>query len=329
RVSVIGPARNEERNIAHCLDSILALDYPTDSLELIVVDDRSSDATNSIVKRYARKHSHIVLHTINSDGEKNLQGKPGALDAGISIATGEILLMTDADCRVHPRWVRSHVNEYVHHNADMVCAYTLIDGGTLFSKMQAVEWNSTHTMASAGVYYKQYLGCFGNNLSISRTCYDALGGYSSIPFSITEDLALMQEAGRHHCAIRYICSQESSVTTQPILTLKEYLTQHKRWVHGGQQLGWRATVFVLTSAILWIGLGATLYTESYAMFLAIALTRLIGDGLINIPALFVLRRKELIPYIAPAILFFTLLELILPFLLIDRTIVWKGQEFKQ
>lgn len=328
KVSIIIPARNEEQNIGICLNSIVALNYPKEYLEVIVVDDRSSDATSEIVIRYIEQHSHISLIRIENDGEKNLQGKAGALEKGISKANGEIILMTDADCIVDSQWVRSHVNEYAHSPVAMVCAFTLINGSTLFENMQAVEWNTTHTMASAAVYYKQYLGCYGNNLSIRKSVYDEIGGYTSIPFSVTEDLALMHEVGRRDLSIRYVCSPDSSVTTHPIASLGDYIQQHKRWAQGGKQLGWKATVFVMTSALLWIGLAVSLFTSSYYLFLTIALTRLLGDFIVNIPSLVTLRRTSFIPYIVPAIIFFTILELVLPFLLIDRTITWKGQKFR-
>jgi cellulose synthase/poly-beta-1,6-N-acetylglucosamine synthase-like glycosyltransferase len=328
KVSIIIPARNEEHNIGICLDSIVSLSYHKDYLEVIVVDDRSSDATSDIVKRYVEQYNYISLLRIVHNGEKNLQGKAGALEKGISKATGELILMTDADCVVDRQWVQSHVNEYAESPVSMVCAFTLINGTNLFENMQAVEWNTTHTMASASVYYKKYLGCYGNNLSIRKSVYDEIGGYTSIPFSVTEDLALMHEVGKRNMAIRYICSPVSSVTTHPVTSLRDYVQQHKRWAQGGKQLGWKATVFVMTSALLWVGLAVSLLTSSYYLFFTIALTRLIGDFIINIPSLVTLRRTSYIPYIVPAIIFFTILELVLPFLLIDRTITWKGQKFR-
>ena len=327
-VTVIVPARNEEMNIVPCLESLIALDYPADRMELIVVNDRSTDSTAAVLTMQKQRFANLRIVTINDDGDKNLRGKAGALDKGIEIAKGEIILLTDADCEVHPGWVKSHTAQYAEPSVSMVCAYTLINGKTLFHKMQSVEWNSTHTMASAGVYFKQYLGCYGNNMSFRKSAYDAVGGYRSIPFSVTEDLALLQVLGKHKFTIRYLCSIESSVTTYPLNTLREYLAQHKRWTIGAQQLGIRAVVFVLSSAALWTGLITSLILLDWVWFAVILIVRVAEDFVINYPSLRILKRNHLLIYNIPAVLFFTLLELVLPLFLIDQTIRWKGQSFK-
>ncbi|MGA9323438.1 MAG: glycosyltransferase, partial [Xanthobacteraceae bacterium] len=64
RVTVIIPARDEETNIGHCLEGLLAQDYPASRMRVIVVDDQSVDATAAIVRRFARQHPQITL--INS-----------------------------------------------------------------------------------------------------------------------------------------------------------------------------------------------------------------------------------------------------------------------
>lgn len=327
-VSIIIPARNEELNLVECIESVFSVDYPREKFEVIIVDDRSSDSTPSLLLMQQFRFPNLITARINSDGEKNLQGKAGALDYGIQRAKGEILLFTDADCTVHTQWVREHAKVYQDSKVAMVCAFTLIDGNNLFQKIQSVEWISTHTMASASVYYKQFLGCFGNNLSIKTTMYKQLGGYASIPFSVTEDLALMQQVGKQRQTIRYLCSIESSVKTKPCISFTEYLQQHKRWVRGATQLGWRATVFVSTSMAFWVGLALSIITLHPWWFFGFLTLRLIGDYVVNAPTLSLLKRNYLLIYSFPTVIFFSLLELSLPFMLLDPTISWKGQKLK-
>ncbi len=327
-VSVIVPARNEEHCIVHCIESLAALNYPSELLECIVVNDRSSDMTGTIAAMQQHRFPALKVLHIERDGEKNLQGKAGALEYGIRASKGEIIVMTDADCIVDPEWVRSHVEAYGMADVGMVCAYTLIDGQSTFAKMQAVEWTSTHTMASSALHFKQYLGCYGNNLSIHRRAYDAVGGYASIPFSVTEDLALLHAVTKQGFRARYLCSRESSVHSRALETLSEYVSQHKRWAIGGRQLGLRAVVFVITSALFWMGIAAAVWNGSWLWLVLILLTRVVDDIAINAPALHIFRRRSLLPFMVPAVLFFSLLELVLPFLLIDGTTKWKGQVFK-
>lgn len=326
-VSIVIPARNEQHRIGRCLESLIRVKYPPELLEIIVVNDRSTDDTHSVVSLYMERMPLLRLVDVHQGGSGNLRGKAGALDEGIRQARGSIVLLTDADCAVHPLWVHAHVALYANPQVGMVCGYTLIDGSSLFANYQAVEWNTTHTMASAGVHYRQYLGCFGNNMSIRRSVYTALGGYAAIPFSVTEDLALLQAVGAQGWQIRYVCSLESSVETEPCQTLREYLLQHQRWVHGAKRLGWRAYMFVISTVAYWIGMIAALLNLQWGLAMGIVSMRIGADYLLNTPPMLRLHRHRLLWWIAPTSLLFGVLELCLPFLALTRSIRWKDQIF--
>ncbi len=327
-VSIVVPARNEEHRIARCLESLAALEYPSDRLEIIVVDDRSTDRTAAVVATYAGRIPGLRVLSLTEPRGGNLRGKAGALDFGILHARGEIILLTDADCAVDPHWVHAHVAAYRSSDVAMVCAYTLVAGNNPFARFQAVEWNTTNTMASAGVYYRQFLGCFGNNMSIRRQVYCRLGGYQAIAFSVTEDLALLQAVGRAGFAVAYLCSRESCVETEACATLGEYIQQHQRWVHGAKALGWRAYTFVATTLLYWLGVLASVAAGSWLLAAAIVLARLSADAVLNIPSLVRLGRRDLVWWIFPTTLAFGFLELSLPFLALSRSIRWKDQVFE-
>lgn len=327
-VSIIVPARNEESTIGECVASLLNVDYPEHKLQIIIVNDRSTDSTEAVLANMQERFGRLHIVHIRHDGEKNLRGKAGALDVGFQAATGDIVVLTDADCRVPPGWVRSHARQYKDPDVGLVCANTLVSGSTFFARIQAVEWYSLNTMASAAVYFKQHLGCYGNNMSVRRSVYNGIGGYEAIPFSVTEDLALLQAVAANGFTARYLCTPESSVTTLALHTMAEYIAQHKRWAFGGQRLGVRAVVFVATSLALWGGIFAAVTTGEWHWLALILAMRVAEDVLIIAPSLHTLRGMRLLPYTVPAVLFFTLLELSLPFLIIDRTVQWKDQSFK-
>jgi cellulose synthase/poly-beta-1,6-N-acetylglucosamine synthase-like glycosyltransferase len=105
-VSVIIPARDESKNIANCIQSLIESDYPEDCFEIIVVNDRSSDNTAAIVENIiSQTKISIRLHNITEENyfeNSTLIGKPRALKEGIDIAKGDYFLLTDADCIVQP-----------------------------------------------------------------------------------------------------------------------------------------------------------------------------------------------------------------------------------
>ena len=109
KVSVLIPSRDEERNIAPCLEAVLAQDYPKDLLEIIVINDRSTDATASIVRRYQQTDSRIHLIEAGSNTE-GLGPKKNALQSGIRASTGSIIITTDADCTPPEKWISTMVS---------------------------------------------------------------------------------------------------------------------------------------------------------------------------------------------------------------------------
>jgi cellulose synthase/poly-beta-1,6-N-acetylglucosamine synthase-like glycosyltransferase len=258
----------------------------------------------------------------------NLRGKPGALQAGIDITKGNIILMTDADCTVNPNWIRKMIATYQNDKVGLTASLTNIKGNRIFDKIQAVEWIYMHTMASAGIGLGVPLGCYGNNYSVRKSDYEAVGGYKSIKFSVTEDLALLQAINNNNRQVRYLVDEGSVVDTLPCVTFGEYLKQRHRWAIGGLNLGFKAFVFVASSGAFWGGIMTALITSHIPWLIIILSVRLVCDFLLIYPTLAKIKKEALSMWVLPSIYFFTLMELIVPFLVIKKTVVWKNQVFR-
>lgn len=328
-VSVIVPARNEEKNIRACVESLFASQTHGISFEVIVVNDRSEDRTGDIL--VALQQEYLALRVIQTDvhaaSSLNLKGKTRALDQGIRSAQGQYILMTDADCTVSPTWISSMVESFRETDASLVAAFSLMKPTSFFAALQAVEWTHNHTLASAGVAWKQPLGCFGNNLAIKRTVYEQLGGYTAIPFSVTEDLALLQAVHRTGQTITYRCSADSKIYTLPCETISEYIKQHHRWVNGARALGGRQHLFVFTIFALWVGIVGSIILENYVGAIFLLALRMVADSFLIISSLRVLKDYKLIYYTPICTLCMAVIELFLPFLLLKPSVTWKGQVF--
>jgi len=328
-VSVIVPARNEENHIRQTVESIFASDYPADKYELIVIDDRSGDATPGILEELKKSVSNLNVLTITDDSQKNnLKGKPGALNAGILKSRGEIIVMTDADCTVHKSWLRAMVATYSNPNVGLTASCTNVKGERVFDRIQAVEWIYLVTMASAGIGLKMPLGCYGNNYSIRRSDYDAVGGYSNIKFSVTEDLALLQAVHNHGRDVRYLIDHRSVVHTLGVPDFSAYLNQHHRWAIGGLELGWKAFVFIVSSVALWTGIAASLLSANFLLCLWLFIGRLLMDSILILPTILKIKDYKLIKWLPLSAVCFSLAELIVPVLLLKKKVVWKGQVFR-
>ncbi len=188
-VSVVIPARNEERNLEHALQSVLALDYP--DLEIIVVNDRSTDATGAILARMLGRDARLAVVTIESLPAGWI-GKPYALHTGAQHAQGEYILFTDADIVFHPSALRKAV---AHAQANGFDHVTLIPEGTMPGSFL------TTVSATFGMFMfiifkpwkardpqsRRYMGIGAFNL-IRTSVYRVLGGHGPVALRPDDDL---------------------------------------------------------------------------------------------------------------------------------------------
>ncbi len=328
-VSVVIAAKDEEENIERCVRSVANCNYPTDKYEIIVINDRSTDKTAEILEKLKTEINNLTYYTVESNEQKdNIPGKAGALHFGIQRSQGEIILVTDADCTVHPNWIYSHTQQYTDPDLGFVASFTYIKAKSFFEYLQSIEWIYMHTMAMGGIAFSQPLGCYGNNISFRRSAYDCVGGYKKIPFSVTEDLALQQAIHKAGYRVGYFISPQCIVETQPMKKFSEYIRQHHRWARGGTKLGWRAVIFVASSFAIWLGLILFSIQGNLQGATLIFLTRIIGDSLLSIPPHLILKKYKNLLDLMPSIIFFIIMELIVPFLLLKRDVKWKGQIIK-
>ena len=333
-ISVIIPARNEENNIENCINSVLNSNYPTELFEIIVVNDRSDDATLTIVEKIAAIHNTKIkiCNILTQTANPNLKGKPGAIKIGIDNAAGELLLMTDADCIVNKNWIYTTVQHFIdakEENIGMICSYTNVISNNLFHYFQAAEWYYMHTFACAGIGLNTILGCFGNNIAITKTAYNKIGGYESLKFSVTEDYILLKAISDAGFSIRYLCLEDTIVETLPVNSFKEYMLQRKRWAVGGMNLGIKAFLYVASSIALWIAIIMSAITGNWYLLIISCLLRFLGDCVILFPIFDTLKTKYLKKWIPLSVCFYCVIEILLVFMITNRKVYWKGQIFNE
>ena len=103
-VSVVIPVRNRPQGIRACLDSLLALDYPRDRLEIVVIDDASTDDTPSVVASYGREALKLIVQEVN-------RGQSECRNVGARASTGEVVAFIDSDCIADTEWLRNLVQD--------------------------------------------------------------------------------------------------------------------------------------------------------------------------------------------------------------------------
>ncbi len=191
-VSVIVPARNEERQIEACVRSLLSMRYPR--LEVIVVDDRSDDATASIVERIARDDDRVRL-VRGEELPAGWIGKPWALEQGTRVARGAWLLFTDADTEHEPASIGAAL---VYARERGLDALSLLTEQTMITPAErivlpSILWTiafGTGPLDDVNDPARENALFNGQYILIARSAYDAIGGHRAVRGEIAEDLEL-------------------------------------------------------------------------------------------------------------------------------------------
>jgi chlorobactene glucosyltransferase len=212
RVSVVLPARNEADNIGPCLESLLTQTYT--NYEVIVVDDNSEDETHDIVARYAHNDPRVIL----VDGKMlphGWNGKQFACHQGVQRATGELLLMTDADVRHAPESIARAVGQLQHAGADFLSGYVRQDLRT-FGELLIVPM--TYIMTSlmlplrllASRLFPSFGFAIGQYVLVRREALEKVGGYESVKDSLVEDMSLSQVVRAAGIKTIFVDAQDSA-----------------------------------------------------------------------------------------------------------------------
>jgi cellulose synthase/poly-beta-1,6-N-acetylglucosamine synthase-like glycosyltransferase len=330
RVSVIIAARNEEMNIRRCLDAVVQLRYPHELLEVIIVNDRSTDATADIVLEYAARCQFLKL--LNAQpGSGHLHGKANALSQAFAVATGEVIMMTDADCAVSPGWVDDTVKYYTDDSVGIVPGFTAIRASRIFEAMQTLDWFALFSVAAGANRIGFPVTAVGNNLSVRKKAYDAVGGYEGIPFSITEDYALFHAVTSQ---TRYTASfpldPETLVESEPCVTWRELYNQRKRWFMGGRDMNAQSVILFAVAWLFHAGMLAAFFVFPLSTAVLAAVLKIGADFILALPTLFTFRRWELLPVFPVYELYYFLYVLIFPVVVLGGSgkVVWKERSFR-
>jgi cellulose synthase/poly-beta-1,6-N-acetylglucosamine synthase-like glycosyltransferase len=226
-VTVVIPAYNEEIGITATVSSIAASDYP--NLEIIVVDDGSTDATAQHVRDL--KISGVTLVTQHN------AGKPRALNTGIAAARGEIIVMVDGDTVFEPDTVTQLVQPFADETVGAVSGNTKVGNRTgLLGRWQHVEYvlgfNLDRRMYDVLRCMPTVPGAIG---AFRRSVLAEIGGVSEETLAEDTDLTMAVNRAGYHVAY----GERARAWTEAPFTLRGLWRQRYRWCYGTMQAMWK------------------------------------------------------------------------------------------
>lgn len=239
KVSIIITARNEEKNIGTCLDSIQRQQYPKDLLQVIVVDDHSSDNTGAIIRTYHSQNVELITLKDHIPGKPLNSYKKKAIEVAMHHATGDLIITTDSDCQVSANWLQTITAFYEIYHPSFIAAPVLYfssnkkDGWTAsFLKIfQSLDFMILQGITGASVFKRFHSMCNGANMAYEKKAFYAVNGFSGIDnIASGDDMLLMYKIYKQNPKrVLFLKSKDAVVQTQPMDTVGDFLNQRIRW----------------------------------------------------------------------------------------------------
>lgn len=305
-VTIILPVRNEEQQITRCIESLLQQDYPRHLMEIIVLNDYSTDDTLYRL-RELESRGIIVLdlkHYLGEAGEKT-PNKKKAIALGVKNATHDVLLTTDGDTTRSPLWLKTMVSAFCSGKYKLATAPVLIRSGwNPLSWFQQTDQLNMTAITASGIALNSPVMCNGANLIYTRQAFQEVQGFrgnEDIPGG--DDYFLMEKIHRQFPgSIGYIKSTDAAVITEPVTGLLSFLEQRTRWVsklsnhalHSPQivlAFAWLFNLYILVAAIL----AFRNQPLAWLPFVVIISVKLFFDFVFNVAIMHFFRQWLLLP----------------------------------
>jgi len=247
-ITVIIPTRNEEKNIGTCLSSLWQQDYPPGLLEIIVVNDFSTDRTVEIVKQF-RQGNIRLIHLGDHVGKNDINSyKKKAIEIAITQAKGDLIVTTDADCIAGKQWLNTIAGFQKKYNAVFIAAPVKMEADkSLLSIFQSLDFLTLQGITAAAVQQRKHSMCNGANLAYLKTAYQAVNGFEGIDeIASGDDMLLMHKiAQKFPDQYFFLKSKHAIVSTKPEKTWSEFLQQRIRWASKADKYDDKRIFYVL------------------------------------------------------------------------------------
>lgn len=239
-ISVLIPFRNESESLLSLLHSLGRLHYPVDKLELLFLNDSSTDDSLSKVHWFLA-NSPFLGRVIPVERKAGESPKKIAITQGVMAARFEHVIVLDADCEVGENWLHSYSRIWKITDADFLPGVVMIryqEPETPFKRIQALEFAGWIAMGLGLAGLNRPFLCNGANMGFKKSAFLEIGGYEgNLHIHSGDDVFLlekMQESGKK---IFYNTDPAGKVVTEPAQTVASFLLQRSRW--GGKNFKYR------------------------------------------------------------------------------------------
>lgn len=287
RISVIVPARNEAANIKACLQALLDQDYPSGLLEIFIVDDHSEDDTAAIVRSFQSERIRLLqLKDYIEPSERVIAYKKKAITVAVEACSGELVVLTDADCVAGAAWLSHLAALYCAEQPKMIVApvrYSMSAG--LLGVFQLLDFSMMQGITCSVIRQDMGIMCNGANLGFSRDAFLEVGGYDGVDHIVSGDDYLLQLKlkQRFGDGIAYLKSKDAVVQTQGQDSWRGFLQQRIRWASKTGKYpdpfmtGSLLLVYLANLVLLFAGIAALFSTTYRVVFFFLLIEKILVE----------------------------------------------------
>ena len=343
-ISIIIAARNEEKNIGNCIQSIIGQRYPQNKFEIIITDDHSTDNTFSIIQSFKKENIRVVHLADFIKNEKLNSYKKKSIETALQFAKGELIVTTDADCIAPPKWLETIASFYKEKSPVFVALLVEFENPSkedsflkrLLKIFQSLDFMTLQGITGASVFKKIHSMCNGANLAYQKKVFYEVGGFEGIDqITSGDDMLLMHKIQSVYPErTLFLKSKGIIVKTQPAETLKEFLNQRIRWASKADSYTDKKItmvlllVYLLNAWIFILGIFSFFYLSTFYLFLILIGTKIIAELFFLHPVAKFFGKEKLLWWFIPAQPFHIIYTLIAGWLGKFGSYRWKGRRVK-
>ncbi len=343
-ISVIIPARNEEKNIGNCISSIINQIYPENLFEIIVIDDHSTDRTVEIASSFGKDNIRVIKLADITGNSKLNSYKKKAVETGVSVARGNLIVTTDADCVAQPKWLQTIASYYNTSGAVFIAApvsyFSALPNDSFLKKFfnifQSLDFMTLQGITGASVSKKIHSMCNGANLAYEKKVFYEVNGFEGIDaIASGDDMLLMHKIQKLYPGkIGFLKSRDAIIKTTAAETLRDFFNQRIRWASKADKYPDIKITTVLLLVYLFNGwiLLTVIYAFISAQALYLLLTLLVCKTIVELIFLYPVARffknQSLLWWFIPAQPFHVIYTVIAGWLGKFGTYTWKDRKVK-
>ncbi len=223
-LTLVVPARDAAATLTTLLQDLYAQTHARDRLQVVVVDDHSTDGTAAIVERMALRWPQLLVVRLTGT-----EGKKAAITAGVQAASGNLVMLTDADARCGPGRVAAVVRHWQAERWDLLLLPVRTAGEGFLGMLQEEEQGALLGAAVGLLDEGRPLLANGANLAFTKAAFESVGGYTGDPWASGDDVFLLERVRRNGGRVSFLVDTDALVMVDAERTWKGFVQQRLRW----------------------------------------------------------------------------------------------------